>query len=368
MAFCPNCSSPTSGRFCTNCGFNIAQSPSQSYQYPTLRPFPYVAIAAIVFAIISIIMIILAGAFTWWEMDISTDFDVSGEDVTVDTHLEFTLEESSYEVQYMDEVLPDKNNEENLKGDAEDVCDCTALILLLGAILMIIACIFVILMIGASRTFTMTRHTRAFKILGILFALLALIVILIAPLYYAGAWSDEVKNEFKDIDTEVPGLTEVYEDNYDDSFSGSESFSDTIGYSYYYEIDVTGESKWGPGLGWILSFLCIVFILITLILIKVGGDQAQRMAVTTPLPPQYGFGYQQPQIYQPPQPYPQPTPQPYPQPTPQPYPQPLPLPQRPSSLPTKVTCPTCGSVIPVHARSLPHPITCPQCGTRGFVE
>jgi hypothetical protein len=169
-----------------------------------------------------------------------------------------------------------------------------------------------------------------------------------------------VKNEFEGIDTEVPGLTEVYEDNYDGSFSGSESFSDTIGYSYYYEIDVTGESKWGPGIGWILSFLCIVFILITLILIKVGGDQAQRMAVTTPVAAQYGYGVQQPQAYQPPQPYPQPTPQP--------YPQPIPLPQRPSALPTKVTCPTCNNVIPVHPKSLPAPIICPQCGTRGFVE
>jgi hypothetical protein len=368
MAFCPNCSNPVSGRFCTNCGFDIASSPSQSYQYPTLRPFPYVAVVAIVFAIISIIMIILAGALTWWEMDIDMDMEVYGENVATEMHFDYTLQEGSYEMEARGGGQIQKQDDEgDLEGDAEDVCDCTALLLLLGTVLMIVSCIFVVLMIGASRTFTMARHTRSFKILGILFALVALIVVLIAPLFYAGAWPDEMKNELEEGATDNPQYSEILKGIYDGSFAGSDTFSDTIEYSYY-DIDINGESNWGPGIGWILSFLCIVFILITLTLIKVGGDQAQRMAVTTPMTTQYGYGVQQPQAYQQPPPYPQPTPQPYPQPSPQPYPQPLPLPQRPSTMPTKVTCPTCGYVIPVQVKSLPHPITCLQCGTRGFIE
>jgi hypothetical protein len=367
MAFCPNCSSPVSGRFCTNCGFDNTLSTPQPYQYPAPQPFPNKAIVAIVFAIISMIMIIIAGALPWWIMSFDMTTESYGQDDTGEALIEFTLQEGSYNLEATSSGDTQKMEDEvDLIGEEEDVGDVTGFLLLVSIIMLIIVVVLLCVMIGVSRIFSMARYTRMFRNLAILLTLITLLFIIIAPIYYLFAWPNAVEETINKGVGGNPELESIMEAIYDGSFSGSNSFSETIEYSYYNEIDVTGESNWGPGIGWILMFICIVFILITLILIKVGGDQAQRMAVMTPVAAQYGYGVQQPQVYQPPPPYLQP--QPYPQPTPQPYPQPLPLPQRPSTLPTKVTCPTCKNIIPIQPKSLPAQITCPQCGTRGFVE
>jgi ABC-type multidrug transport system fused ATPase/permease subunit len=320
---------------------------------------------AIVFAVLSLIILFIAAFLPWWVMDVDMTVESRSGVATGEVHLEAKLDEASGEVVARNGATQYENMEGRLTGEEEDVGRTTSILLWLSIIILIIAIVLLIVMVAVSRSIPMSRYARPYRNFALLLTLIALIFLLMTPIYYALAWPNAVEEEGqKNIasSSEYDQFEQLINEIFDGSFMGSDTFSETIqqsSYVYPYgsnNIEINGESTWGPGMGWILAVVGFIFVFITLILIKVGGDQAIILSSTVPLMPQYGYGYQGPQAYQPPQP------------TPQPYPQSLSSPQRQSTLPTQVVCPTCGYIIPVQPQSLPHPITCPQCGTKGFIE
>jgi hypothetical protein len=308
---CPNCGNPVTGPICQNCGFNVAQMPQQQYQQPYQqpyqrpppRPLPGKATAALVFAIITLIMLIIAGAVGWWSMSMEADIETNWYSMSSDYQFDFTFEEIIYDMRSTTDGDSDsQDGDENLDGDMEDVGGLTGLIFTLGIVMVIIVIVLLIilLMIGYTRSPGMSMYTRLFKNLTLLFTFLALIFVLIAPIYYMVAWPAAVEDDLGSI----PAVGSSDEEIYDGSFMGSKSITEQGS-----SIDV----NWGPGIGWILAFVCLILLIITLGLVKTGGDEVMRMApATQPMPQQQygGYGPQQPGQYQPPPQYPPPQPPP----------------------------------------------------------
>lgn len=336
MPACPYCNIVVPGYICTNCGRNIAQVPAQTYpqqqvqpvaQQPVARPLPSKAVWALIFAIIAVIMIIIAGALAWWVMSIDMTAEVMGEEAHADMELEATLQEARYETTTKAGGETDTQDDEaNLTDKEEEVGDLTGLLILLGMIMMILTIIVVGAMIGVSRTYEMARYTRTLKNVGLLLAALALIFILIAPIYYMVAWPNALEEDMEEsIEDESADVQGIMNEIFDGSFMGDNSFDITEEY-YGVDIEYRGDSSWGPGIGWYLAFICLIPIIITIVLIRSGGNQAARLAPIGPhvAQPQY--------VTQPQQPYSQPVQQ-Y-QPPPQQPPQyPRPPPSRPPAQP-----------------------------------
>jgi hypothetical protein len=102
------------------------------------------------------------------------------------------------------------------------------------------------------------------KIVNILMVI-AMILIFIAPIYYMIFWTLEI-NELTD------GMF--------DGFIGSDSEDGDV-------------ASWGPGAGWILTFVCFTLIIFTLMYTKQGCEEVKTMtAQMSPTnvkqsPPQY---------------------------------------------------------------------------------
>jgi hypothetical protein len=358
MQYCINCGRIASGRFCQFCGYDNAFSITQSFQGPPLRPLPKKATAAMVLAIISLILLIIAGALSWWYLQIegeSEEYDYWYDEYIhneIDAHMDFRLDEIDVEMTSVSNGDKDELDESgDLSGDMEDVGDTAGLFMIVGIVMLILSIIFIIILLAMVRigNITAVMYTRLMKNLALLFVFLTFIIILIAPIYYIFAWPEAVED---DMNQSSLGSSEVK--IYDGSFIGSESFDDTVGNN-----DVKFESRWGPGIGWILVLFCILLLLITIGLIKSGGNDALKLVeeTSTIQPAQYVPGSQQYQVYQ----------------TPRYYNQnasglsPQPQPSQPNP-PTEVTCPNCKYRIAVLIRSLPASVKCPQCGTKGIIK
>jgi uncharacterized membrane protein len=251
-------------------------------------PLPQKAVAALILAIIVVILMFIAGAMPWFSVTSQNGFETSAD---------YTFQEQIIESDSSDF---ETDLEDIREADFEDVAGTTGLLMSLGTLMIIIVIVFICLLIGMYYM-RMHRYHRLFGNLILLFILISLIFVLIAPIYYMVAWSGEM---------------DKYTEGDVDSFIGSETQGDY-------------ETKWGPGIGWILAIVSIILILITMIIVKLGSDEVQKLAPhAPPLPrPQY-MPRPPPQPYQPP-PY-QPPPQ-YPpqQPPYQPPQYPQPPPQRP---------------------------------------
>lgn len=316
MAICPNCNVEVSGNFCPLCAQAVPQGPQQPqaprqpqqpqqqippqqpYQQPMAGPMPMgrpgvplpqKAIAALILGIIVVILMFIAGAMPWYSVTDENGFE---------SKADYTFQEEIVEYGSSDT----ETDLEDLDGDFDNVAGTTGLLMLLGTLMIIIVIVFICLLIGMYYM-RMHRYHRLLGNLTLLFILIALIFVLIAPIYYMVAWSDEM---------------DKYTDGERDSFIGSDTAGDY-------------ETKWGPGIGWILAIVAIIMILVTMIVVKLGSDEVQKLApYAPPLPrPQYmprppPQPYQPP-VYQPPPQYPpqQPPYQPpqYPQPPPQHPPQ-----------------------------------------------
>lgn len=374
MPYCQNCGSPVFGDFCQNCGQSVTHIPTQPY--PPMgppRPLPKKAVWAMIIAIISVIMLFIAGTLAWWTYSMDLEAESMGEVATGEMVIECGLEEAKYEMEMRGGGQTQTQEDEGSLADEEkDVADTTGLLLWLSIIMMIIVVILVIVMIGASRTYEMARYTRSLGNLAILFTLIALLFALITPVYYMVAWPDAVQKDFEESgEAQGTEFEAIMESVYDGSFAGSDEFSETIEY-YSYDIDFTGESTWGPGIGWFLAIICIVPVIMALVLVKLGKDEATRLAPSMPLMPQPQYGYgEAPQYQQPPlQPYP---PLRYSQPT-QHYPQPQQPPsysQQPVQPPPNMietSCPTCGHVFSVMKTEGLTAVQCPNCGVKGTLK
>ncbi|UCE37760.1 MAG: hypothetical protein JSW00_00480 [Thermoplasmata archaeon] len=298
MAICPNCNVEVQGNFCPLCGMSVPQGPQPPAQAPgqppaqapmpapapapygpppptaPAGPMPVKAVAALVLGIIVVIILLIAGAMPWFSANIK-----NGDETQVD----FTFKEAIADT----DGTEDEKDLDDMEGDVDDVAGTTSLLLLVGVMMIFIVIILVGLIVGM---FYMRMHKfhKLFGNLALLFCFLALIFTLIAPIYYMAAWPDEV-------DKAAEGEGWPFKI---DSFIGSDS---TGGY----------KAEWGPGVGWILAIVGFVLILVTLIIVKLGNDEVQKLAPYAPPIPQ--------QPYMPPPQYPQQPPQ-YPQQPPQ-YPQ-----------------------------------------------
>ncbi len=289
MAICPNCNVEVSGNFCPLCGQAVPSGqqpqqpqqqipPQQPYQQPMPGPMPgpipmggpgvplpKKAIAAMILGIIIVILLFIAGATPWYSITSENSSQLKWD---------WTLSDVTYEYE-SGEIDTDL---EDIQGaDFEDVAGLTGLLMLLGTLIMIIVIVLIGIIISLYYM-RMHRYNRMFGNLALLFTFIALIFVLIAPIYYMVAWTDEMENY-------------GYFD-YIDSFIGSESQGDY-------------ETTWGPGIGWILAIVCIILILITMIIVKLGSDEVQKLAPHAPPMPKPQYMPQPPPYqYQPPPQYP----------------------------------------------------------------
>ncbi len=307
MVICPNCNIEVIGNFCPKCGANAAQMAAQPaaqpyqqpyqqpYRQPAPAPLPRKATIAMVLAIISVVMLFMAGAFAWWSLSMDAKSEGGTIDFEMEVKVDFTLTEGSYEiVTKYDGSTDTDEDEDDLTDDMKDVGGTTGLLIMLGIVMTIIVIVLVGLLMYSPRNVYMAGYTKIFQNLALIFALLAVIFVLIAPIYYMVAWPDAVEDETSGPVYPVGGDGEFY----DGSFMGSDSVE--VG-------GVSASANWGPGLGWILAFVCLILLLITLAFVKQGGDEAVKMvpAVLPMAQPQYGYQQQIPQ--QPPQQQPQTT-------------------------------------------------------------
>jgi hypothetical protein len=257
-------------------------------------------------------MLIIAGAVGWWSMTMEADIETNWYSMTSDYKFDFTFEELVYEMEVTtDGDRESQDGDENLDGDMEDVGGLTGLIFTLGIVMVIIVIVLLILLlvVGYTGSPGIAMYTRLFKNMALLFTFLALIFVLIAPIYYMVAWPAAVEDDLGSIPV-IGGDSD--EEIYDGSFMGSKSIT---------EQDSNIDINWGPGLGWFLAIVCLILLLITIVLVKTGGDQVMRMAPALQLMPQQqygGYGPQQPGQYQPPPQQPPYQPPQYPPPPQQP--------------------------------------------------
>jgi cytochrome b subunit of formate dehydrogenase len=269
MNICPRCGSSLTGAFCQDCGYHIAQTPQQPYQYPTLGPLPKKGKFAIVMAIISLVMLLITGAIGWWSMSIEYEREDSGDIRITEYKMDFGLSDVSYESDITrDGETESYDDDADLIGNLEEVGETTSLLFILGIVMTIIVMILtgILMAIVISRNVELNMFSYIFKYLTLLFAFLAVIFILVAPIYYMIVWPMTMEDQL-----DSP-LTIAGEEIYDGSFMGSNSFDyEEMGDNY------SGESSWGPSLGWFLAFVCLVLLIITLVLVKSAGDEAMRL-------------------------------------------------------------------------------------------
>jgi hypothetical protein len=238
-------------------------------------------------------MLIITGALGWWsfsyEYEDVEDPEIRHEEITMD----FTLQEISYESVSTRHGDTDKSKDSvDMIGDLEDVADLTNLIFTMGIILTIIVIILLGILLGIIFTANpgLAMFTRTVRNLTLLLALLAVITILIAPIYYMFVWPQTLDDQLGD------SLLGGDEDIYDGSFMGSNDFEylpfggmlDNGGDPYI------GEARWGPGPGWFLAFICVIFLVITLFLVKATGDEAMKWVPFSPGRPPLQYDYQPP--------------------------------------------------------------------------
>ncbi|WP_455392851.1 hypothetical protein [[Eubacterium] cellulosolvens] len=156
--------------------------------------------------------------------------------------------------------------------------------------LILITLIFSVLAIVAFPLYYRKRGKLSGKVaLPLVFTLLFFIFILITPVYFAAAWGGALNADYKD---KVDAL--VDEDNpYADKpeqivkgFMGSKSVNKTSPEFYYgvYSTEEKVEYNWAPALGWYLTLIAMILVLIALILIFI---MRKRLAATVVVPPLY---------------------------------------------------------------------------------
>lgn len=314
MKYCPSCGSQIIGNieYCNVCGTNIFSTrmpitqQQYSYQYPShlppfSRPPPKKAITAMVLAIISVIMLFIIGVLPWFSVTVENGIE-GKEDYT----LEEVIVETDYGNSEMDlDAIPN--------ADFDDVADTTSSILKISTILMILVVVLLGLLIWFYYN-NIHENIKMFKNILLLLVFIAMLLVLIAPIYYMVAWTEAMDDA---------------SDGLHDSFIGSEEI---------YGNDTT----WGPGIGWILAFVCFILILVTFIYVKLSEEVPREII------PQISPAYQIQNLQHLQQPYPQPQ---YPQ-------QQSQQPPQLQSQPQLKYCNGCGRQIPIES------IWCTYCATK----
>jgi hypothetical protein len=230
-------------RYCHGCGIDlttiripVVQKPQQHLQPPQVayKPHPKRAIVALIFAIVTVILLILSGVFPWWSIARE-----NGSETT-----DFTLHEAIVESRWGNE----KRDLESISIELNSVAETTYNILLLSTILMVLVAVFLGIMIWLFYS-GILGNIRMFNFLLHLLPVFALIFILVAAIYYAIAWPVEMGES---------------SDGRFDTFIGS-SRQDGI------------DRSWGPGMGWILTFACFLLISFTLIFTIQGFKEIKAL-------------------------------------------------------------------------------------------
>ncbi|ODS40615.1 MAG: hypothetical protein A7315_08060 [Candidatus Altiarchaeales archaeon WOR_SM1_79] len=249
MKYCPSCGTQIieGVRYCHECGIDLSTikipvRQQHPQQYPmhlpaAFKPPPKKAIIAIILAIISALMLFITGAIPWWSVTVENENEGK---------TDFTLQEIVVETDHGDnkmdlEAIPD--------SDLNDVADTTYHMLLISTILMVLAIVFLGLLIWFYYA-DIHGNIKLFKNILQISMIIAMILILVAPIYYMVAWTQE-------IDRVSNGTF--------DTFIGSEE-------------EEGDNTSWGPGVGWILAFGCFILILVTFIHAKKGCEELRRIA------------------------------------------------------------------------------------------
>jgi hypothetical protein len=190
-------------------------------------------ILALVFAIITMMVLIIAISLPWWGMqnDGSIDFGLFKYEVTSD----------------------DFYSSSDLEEKADDVGGTTNGIII-NAIILLVG---IIILLGCSIALFFLRwynFSSKLNVIILVLILIAMILSILAPVYYAFAWPDAAEKTYEaDL-----GISEI-------DFTGSKEIS---GDKYNY----------GPRAGWMIAFVGFVFALITMILIILAWREAKHLS------------------------------------------------------------------------------------------
>jgi hypothetical protein len=232
-----------------------------------------------IIAIISVVMLFITGAIGWWSMSIESESE-RGSQVTIEEiSMDFTLEEISARTTTTEPGGETETDEIDgpMYGDMKDVGETTGLLFTLGIIMTVLVIILLGLFMAIVRLGNpgLGIYTNKLRKFSFLFAVLAVVFIVIAPIYYMILWPGTVDEQLGN-----PFFLGG-EDFYDGSFMGSNNlafedeswFAQTTGTT----TNNTLEVNWGPSLGWILAFACVILLVITLIHVRSAGIEAMKL-------------------------------------------------------------------------------------------
>ena len=177
MPICPNCNIEVAGNFCPKCGVNFARTPTQAGQ-PRHKPLPRKATIAIVLAIVSIVMLFIVGASTWW----SWSLDGSDQGTPIEDHEykeDYTLGEMEVEREVTsDNSTTDTEWKEGLGGDMRRVSSTTSLFLLMAIVSLVLTIVLMGLVMFGARSRPFGGYTKILHKFALIFTLLAVVFIL----------------------------------------------------------------------------------------------------------------------------------------------------------------------------------------------
>jgi hypothetical protein len=231
------------------------------------------ALVGMVLVIVALLLIVLSMIMLpWYKIEIevgSSGFSMDSEVNYYLDHVEMSILNTTQTIDY-----DDAGNE---TSESLEVFETTKIMVYMG----LIGCIIGI--IGSALVMVEKLSAKV----GAIIVLIALILAILAPIYFMFMLPGAFEKDFE----ESGGSSGVLPSGIGKSFFGSErSESDEGGFT------MTTEYRWGGGLGWILSFIAIIILIIAMALVGRAKQVTEWVAEPEPAPQQT---YQQP-VTQPP--------------------------------------------------------------------
>lgn len=220
------------------------------------------AMIGTILGIVAVILLVLSLTMPWWTMNEEKPRGYN--------------EEGTYETttRVSPEALPQYSSSEDETSNTTETTNMTSWMATIGTIATTISVVLIGMAVPAEK--------NNLKKIGVVLMIVGIIFALVAPIYMMTSFPDAIKDDqFTDSQQEVPD-----HDHPAKSFFGS-----------YSEDGSDAEQDWGGGMGWFMSLIAGVLLIVSLILVVIGSSKPTGAQQGT-----YGEGrYEEPAPEQPPQ-------------------------------------------------------------------
>jgi hypothetical protein len=253
----------------------------------------YKSLAGMIVAIVALIMIFIFMAYPWYTIEYEAIYEPTTTKMNV--KMEYTMEELTTEFKVGEVEIKDrtKYDDKDLNGtldEVKEVMDNTSMIQLLVMIFLIIAIILMpIAAIG-----------KIPHVAGMVFLILAIIFVLIIPLYFFVSLPPAIESQFDKMGDLGEPMNETFIYKPDFLSSGRGTWFNDANEKYSY------TQEWGPGMGFWFIFVPLIVIVIAQVVFasgKVDVSPGRGLDTRPPPPPPRGRGRDRPpRDYGPPRP------------------------------------------------------------------